>query len=332
MGFRVIKTAIATLLAVVVAEAAGVEGANSAGLLAILGVDVTRKRSIASVSSRFFASLLGVLLAFLLFYLFGFHLWVLGLYILIGFPLISRAHFKEGIVTSSVVVFRVFGGEELSFSVFLTQVELLVIGLGAAMLVNFAYMPKAEDKLMSIRKRVDGLFAVIFAHCAKSLRDPYYIWDGRELIEAEQLVEDGLSSSKLALENQLISPSEAWSVYFYMRKEQLGRIESMLELISQVYQRMPQGEITALLFDRLSEDVICEEYTGQTEKMLFELEQGFKRMELPSTREEFEIRSALLQLCRELGQFLNIAKRSKAPASLKRRSEAGGKTQTEIDS
>ncbi|WP_435925463.1 aromatic acid exporter family protein [Paenibacillus sp. DYY-L-2] len=323
MGFRVIKTAIATLLAVVVAEAAGVEGANSAGLLAILGVDVTRKRSIASVSSRFFASLLGVLLAFLLFYLFGFHLWVLGLYILIGFPLISRAHFKEGIVTSSVVVFRVFGGEELSFSVFLTQVELLVIGLGAAMLVNFAYMPKAEDKLMSIRKRVDGLFAVIFAHCAKSLRDPYYIWDGRELIEAEQLVEDGLSSSKLALENQLISPSEAWSVYFYMRKEQLGRIESMLELISQVYQRMPQGEITALLFDRLSEDVICEEYKGQTEKMLFELEKDFKRMELPSTREEFEIRSALLQLCRELGQFLNIAKRSKAPASLRKGKTAG---------
>ncbi|GIP53575.1 aromatic acid exporter family protein [Paenibacillus vini] len=317
MGFRVIKTAIATLLAIIIADAVGIQGALSAGLLAILGVDVTRKRSIATVSSRFFASVLGLILAFVLFYLFGFHLWVLVVYILIAFPLITRAHFKEGIVTSSVVVFRVFGGEELSFAVMLTQIELLVIGLGAAMVVNLAYMPKAEDKLLEIRRKVDGLFSIIFSHIAETLRDPYHLWDGKELIEAGKLVDNGLTSAKRALENQLISPSDTWSVYFYMRKEQLGRIESMLELISRVYQRMPQGEITANLFDRLSRDVSSEEYTGQTEVMLNELEQEFKQMELPSTREEFEMRSAILQLCRELANYLNIAKKDKAPASLK---------------
>ncbi|RCX23495.1 uncharacterized membrane protein YgaE (UPF0421/DUF939 family) [Fontibacillus phaseoli] len=322
MGFRVIKTAIATLVAIIVADAVGIQGALSAGLLAILGVDVTRKRSIATVSSRFFASALGLILAFALFYLLGFHIWVLVVYILIAFPLITRAHFKEGIVTSSVVVFRVFGGEELSFAVMLTQIELLVIGLGAAMLVNLAYMPKAEDKLLEIRRKVDGLFSVIFGHIAESLRDPYHVWDGKELIEAAKLVDGGLTSAIRALENQLISPSDTWSVYFYMRKEQLGRIESMLELISLVYQRMPQGEITALLFDRLSEDVSSEGYTGQTEHMLAELEQEFKRMELPSTREEFEMRSAILQLCRELSNYLNIAKKDKAPASLKLYSKA----------
>ncbi|MEF2967302.1 aromatic acid exporter family protein [Paenibacillus sp. M1] len=319
MGFRIIKTAIATLLAIIVADAVGVEGALSAGLLAIMGVDVTRKRSIISISSRFFASVLGLLLAYTLFYLLGFHIWVLAIYILIAFPLITRAHFKEGIITSSVVVFRVFGGETLSFGVLLTQIELLVIGLGSAMLVNFAYMPKAEDKLLEIRRKVDGLFSVIFGHIARSLRDPYHVWDGKELIEAEKLVESGLSASKRALENQLIAPSEAWSVYFYMRKEQLVRIESMLELISLVYQRMPQGEITAVLFDRLSQDVNREEYMGETEKMLAELELEFKHMELPATREEFEMRSAILQLCRELSHFLNISKKSKAPASLKKK-------------
>lgn len=325
MGFRVIKTAIATLIAIIVADLAGVEGALSAGLLAILGVDVTRKRSIATVSSRFFASILGLLLAFGLFYIFGFHIWVLVVYILIAFPLITRAHFKEGIVTSSVVVFRVFGGEELSAHVMLTQIELLVIGLGAAMVVNLAYMPKAEDKLIEIRRQVDGLFSVIFSHLAQSLRDPYHLWDGKEIIEAGQRVDEGLASAKRALENQMISASDAWSVYFYMRKEQLGRVESMLELVSFVYQRMPQGEITALLFDRLSQDVLTEEYTGQTELMLAELEKEFRRMELPSTREEFEIRSAILQLCRELAYYLNIAKKDKAPASLKSSGKGSGR-------
>ncbi|MBA9084101.1 uncharacterized membrane protein YgaE (UPF0421/DUF939 family) [Fontibacillus solani] len=320
---RVIKTAIAALMAIIIADALGVEGANSAGLLAILGVDVTRKRSIATVSSRFFASILGLLLAFLLFYVFGFHIWVLAVYILIAFPLISRAHFKEGIVTSSVVVFRVFGGEHLSVDVMLTQIELLIIGLGSAVIVNMAYMPKEENKLLDIRRKVDRLLAIIFNHIAESLRDPYHLWDGKELIQAGKLVDQGLNSAQRALENQMIAPNETWSVYFFMRKEQLDRVETMLELISLVYQRMPQGEHVAMLFDRLSQDVISEEYTGQTEVMLHKLEEDFKRMELPSTREEFELRSAILQLCRELANYLYIAKKDKAPATLNKRWKLG---------
>lgn len=317
MGFRVIKTAIATLIAIIVADALSVEGAISAGLLAILGVDVTRKRSIETISSRFFASILGLILAFACFYVLGFHIWVLIIYILVAFPLISRAQFKEGIVTSSVVVFRVFNGEVLSLNVFLTQVELLIIGLGSAMIVNMLYMPKEENKLMDARRKVDELFSVIFKQIAVSLRDPYYAWDGKELIEAGKYIDQGLSSARRAIENQLIYPNEAWTVYFYMRKQQLNRIEVMLELIAQVYQRMPQGEIAAMLFDRLSTDVIYEEYTGKTEALLQELEQEFKRMELPSTREEFEIRSSILQLCRELALYLDIAKKDKAPAPVK---------------
>ncbi len=314
---RIVKTAIATLLAILIAEFTGVDGALSAGLLAILGVDVTRKRSLVTISARFFASILGLSLAFILFYVLGFHIWVLAIYILIAFPLIAKARFKEGIVTSSVVVFRVFGGEEVSWHVMLTQVELLIIGLGSALLVNFLYMPKPEEKLMEIRRQVDGRFSVIFRQIAASLRDPYHLWDGKELTEAAKLVDEGLSAARRAVENQMIFPNEAWTVYFYMRKQQLDRIEGMLELISQVYQRMPQGEIAALLFDRLSIDVSQEEYTGITERMLAELEQQFKTMELPSTREEFEIRSAILQLCRELSLYLEVSKKSKAPLPLK---------------
>lgn len=313
MGFRIIKTAVATLLAILVTDALNIPGATSAGLLAILGVDVTRKRSLRSVSSRFFASLLGLLLASILFSLLGFHYWVLALYILIAFPAISRANFKEGIVTSSVVVFRVFNENALSPDIFLTQIELLVIGLGSAMIVNMAYMPKGEGRLMEIRHEVDGLFSVIFQHISLTLRDPEHVWDGKELIEANKAVERGIEESNRAMENQMLQPDMAWNVYFYMRKEQLDNIQAMVHMISQVYERLTHGELTAQLFDQLSKDVVTEEYTGKTERLLEELVDKFKEMELPRTREEFELRSAILQLCRELEYFLKISKKSKAP-------------------
>lgn len=313
MGFRVIKTAIATLMAIFIADALGVPGANSAGLLAILGVDVTRKRSLASITARFFASTLGLLLAFGIFYFLGFHIWVLAIYILVAFPLIARAGFKEGIVTSSVVVFRVFSGGEISWHVLLIQVELLIIGLGSAMVVNFLYMPKTEDKLLETRREVDALFSGIFQEIAASLRDPYRLWDGKEITDAARKIDEGYALAKRAAENQMISPNEAWTAYFIMRKEQLSRIEGMLELISQVYHRIPQGEFVAVLFDRLSVDVNQEEYTGITEQMLAELEEEFKKMEMPSTREEFEMRSAILQLCRELSLYLAVSKKTRLP-------------------
>lgn len=75
--------------------------------------------------------------------------------------------------------------------------------------------------------------------------------------------------------------------------------------------------MVAELFDQLSNDVLAEEYTGRTEKLLDALEQEFERMELPETREEFEVRSAILQLCRELALYLKIAKRHKVPVEAK---------------
>lgn len=317
MGFRVIKTAAASLLAILITDALNIPGATSAGLLAILGVDVTRKRSVRSISSRLFASLLGLVLACILFYFLGFHYWVLALYILLAFPAISKANFKEGIVTSSVVVFRVFQGEEIRMDILLTQIELLIIGLGSAMLVNLVYMPNSEGAMMEIRQKVDGLFSVIFRHFSLTLRDPEHIWDGKELIEANRQIEKGIEEAKRASENQMIHPDGSWNIYFYMRKEQMENIQSMMHQISQVYERLPHGVLTAEIFDQLSKDVVAEGYTGKSEGLLIELEDRFKEMELPTTREEFEVRSAILQLCHELEYYLNISKKYKAPTAKK---------------
>ncbi|KAA9006490.1 aromatic acid exporter family protein [Paenibacillus spiritus] len=318
MGFRIIKTAAATLLSILLAAAAGIPNAQSAGLLAILGVEVTRKRSLKTISARFFASLVGLACGTLLFWLLGFHYWVLGLFVLLGFPLIVKTGFKEGIVTSSVIVFRVFGQAELSLHILLQQVLLLVIGLGSAGLVNLVYMPKTEGLMYGIRQEVDGLFAVIFRQMAATLRDPGHVWDGRELLLAQKTIEQGLAAAAREMENAVIRHDEAWNVYFYMRREQLESVQNMLQLLSQVYRHMPHGDMTAELFEQLSGDVVEEAYTGRTEMLLNRLEQEFRGMELPGTREEFEVRSAILQLCRELALYLKIAKDYKAPVMPRR--------------
>lgn len=316
VGIRVIKTAIASICAIITAGLIGSPNPLGAGLLAILGVDVTRKRSIQTVSARFFASLVGLLMASLLFGLFGFHLWVLALYILLAFPVIVRLNFKEGIVTSSVVTFHIYGAGTLTLTGVLNEVVLLLVGLGSASLVNLIYMPSEEDKLVRIRSDVDERFSRIFQQISRCLHDPSYAWDGREIIEANASADEGIRLASRALENLLlrsddVREDERWLVYFYMRKTQLDHVQNMMQLISQVYEQLPQCLLVAKLFDQLSRDVKEPHYTGKTEQLLLELEELFRGMELPATRQEFEVRSAVLQLNRELYSFLKIAKKDK---------------------
>ncbi|CAM3864759.1 aromatic acid exporter family protein [Cohnella lubricantis] len=315
MGYRVIKTAVATLAAIYAATLLQLDNPLSAGILAIMGVDTTRWRGLRTVFARFGASVVGLGVASMLFYFFGFHIWVLSVYILLAFPVVARFGFSAGVVTGAVVVFHLFGSGDISWASIGNEIALLLIGLGIATLLNLAYMPKESKTLESLRSRTEESFSGVFAGMASYLRDPEIVWSGGEMLDAESAIERGVAVAKRAQENRFVQQNEPWLLYFHMRRQQLDSIELMMESVAIVSQRVPQALDIAALFERLSVDVRSEYYEGNTERELARLEQQFKRMELPSTREEFETRAALFSLCRELRRFLSIAMREKKQRS-----------------
>ncbi|MGZ9584133.1 aromatic acid exporter family protein [Paenibacillus marinisediminis] len=316
VGFRVIKTAIATIMAIVLADMLGLHNHLGAGTLAIIAVDVTRKRSLRSASARFLASIVSLILAGILFKLLGFSLWVLAVYILVTFPIIARLNLKQGVVTSAVVVFHLYASGEASMAMIWNEVLLLVCGLGSATLVNMVYMPKEDQRMQEIRRLIDDNFSSIFNQINHHLHDTGHVWDGYEITEAGRLIDEGIEIASKALENRVmpsdeVKDEENWLIYFYMRKSQLESIQNILELLALVFQTLPSAHLVANVFEQLSEDVKVQRYTGKTERMLIDLEPQFKAMALPKTREEFEVRATILQVIRELERFLKIAKQNK---------------------
>jgi uncharacterized membrane protein YgaE (UPF0421/DUF939 family) len=311
LGIRVWKTAIAAVLAIYIAYMIGLDYHFSAGLLAILGVEVTRKKAIFTITQRFGASLVGLAIGSFLLIILGFHIWVVGLFVLSAYPLLSKLNLKEGIVTSSVIILHVFSVGKLDSAVLLNEVQLLAIGLGIAGIVNFIYMPGSDQRLQLMRVELEQSFSAIFHSIAKHLRDPKFIWDGSELIKAEEKIVKGLALAKQNKENQLFRTDTYWLNYFGMRDQQWDAITRMMDLVAQVYAQLPHGEMVARLFDELSEDVKVEEYTGRVERAILALEARFKDLDLPATRAEFEVRSAILQLVMELKHYLLVAKKEK---------------------
>ncbi len=311
LGIRVVKTAIAAVIAVFLASMFSLQFATSAGLLAILGTDVTRKRSLRTAFIRSVASIVGLLFGVFIFQLFGFALWVIGVYILAAYPILARLKLKDGIVTSSVIVFHVFSLKSVAPPVILNEIFLLLIGLGSAMCVNLAYMPRSDQRLRELRILTEDLFAAILMQLSRHLKFRDAIWDGKELIQAQDAIAEGLELTARSSENQLFVHEEYSRTYFGMRRDQLDSIQRMVQLVAQVYETVPHCVLAAELFEALSVDVRSEYYTGNVESRLAELERRFREMALPQTRAEFEVRSAVFQLCLELERYLSIAKSKK---------------------
>lgn len=311
MGIRVIKTALAAIAAIYTAVYLGLEPPLGAGILAILGVEVTRKKGLKSAFVRFVASVLGLFFASLIFTLFGFHIWAVAVFIMITFPILSRFQLKDGIVTSSVIVFHLFNHEEVTTGIIGNEIMLLFAGLGWATVLNIIYMPKDEHQLVNYRSGIENNFAVIFQEVATTLRNPKHIWDGEEILEAFHAIEEGSKGSIRNRENRLWGEEHYWSTYFEMRSQQLESIQQMLVNLAFVYEKFPQAVMIADLFDQLSSDVKSDVYKGSVEERLLDLSRLFQAMELPKTRDEFEVRASLLMLLRELEHYLSVAKKLK---------------------
>jgi len=255
MGIRIIKTALAAIAAIYTAVYLGLEPPLGAGILAILGVEVTRMKGLKSAFVRFIASVLGLFFASLIFTVFGFHIWAVAVFILITFPILSRFQLKDGIVTSSVIVFHLFNRAEVTTDIIGNEIMLLFAGLGWATIVNIIYMPKDEHQLSFYRCAIEQNFAVIFQEMAITLRNPSHIWNGGEILEAYNAIEEGAQRSVRNRENRLWGQEQYWSTYFEMRRQQLESIQQMMVKLAFVYEKFPQAIMIADLLDQLSSDV-----------------------------------------------------------------------------
>ncbi|MCL6458948.1 MAG: aromatic acid exporter family protein [Gorillibacterium sp.] len=321
MNARIIKSTLAAIIAIYFSLFLSLTNPYSAGLLAILGTDTTKRKSLKSVSVRFLSCAFGILLASAGFLLFGFHVWVIGLYILIAYTALYRVKLQDGIVPSAVIMLHLYTAKEITLPLIWNELLLIAIGFGVAAILNVIYAPQAEKYLQLAKSKLEDDLSTIFSEISFYLIDRNRLWDGSELLSAMKQVKEGRSRTQEAKENSLFQITNEWDNYFQMRNQQLYSTQRMLDLVSQVDETLPHGEAVSEVFADLSEDVKNTYYTGKVEVRLIALEKEFKQMPLPSTRSEFEARSALLQLCLELKTYLSVAKEMKRKKPTGRESE-----------
>jgi uncharacterized membrane protein YgaE (UPF0421/DUF939 family) len=305
IGYRTIKTALGTTLSIMLANLVGLENYVSAGILTILCIQVTKRKSLKTSWDRFVACILVMPVSWIFFEGVSFHPIMIGLLLLFYIPILVMFNLREGVVTSSVIILHIYSAGNITWGLLVNEVGVIVIGIGMALLMNL-YMPSMEKILERHQKKVEVNFRIIFKEMVHFLSTGSSSWNGEEILETAKMIEEAKALSFRDVENHLLRSESQYFHYFKMRDKQLEIIERLLPMIASIPLTVKQGKMTAEFFDELSEHI----HPGNTANLFLEklklLKLAFEDMPLPKTREEFESRAALFQIVKEIEQYLII--------------------------
>lgn len=303
IGYRTIKTALGATLAILCAQLLELDHFASAGIITILCVQVTKKKSVHASVSRIIACLIAMGYSTLLFEGLGYHALTIGIILLLFIPTTVALKVNEGIVTSTVIILHLYSSDGVTFDLLVNETILIIVGVGVALIMNM-YMPSVEKQLHVYQQKIEANFSTILMEIVKYVHDNDYTWDGKELTETSTWLSEAKSLAFRDVENHFLREENYYYRYFDMREKQFEIIERILPLVTNIPSIVKQSDILAGFVRELAENVHPQNTAIIYLKKLEGVENTFKGMALPVTREEFESRAALLQLMKEMERYL----------------------------
>lgn len=320
IGYRTIKTAIGTSASIILAQILGFENFTSAGIITILCIQVTKKKSIRTSWDRFFACLVAMVFSIVFFEGIAYHPLMIGLLLLLFIPTAVTLKVSDGIVSSSVIILHIYSAGQITSELLLNELGIVTIGIGVALIANL-FMPSLDQKLEEYRMQIEENFKRIFEEIVIYLRTNESKWDGLEITETAELIDEAKALAFRDIENRFLQNEDLYFQYFKIREKQFEIIERVLPMVTSISLTIEQGEMVADFIEELADNIHPGNTANRFLDKLHEMRDSFKRMELPKTREEFEVRAALFQFVQEMEQYLVIKSSYKGLKKRKKKNE-----------
>ncbi len=303
IGSRTIKTAIGAPIAMIIAYWMGLMFYPAAGIITILSIQNTKKRTVHLALSRLLATLLSFGIAVFLFYFFKPTPLSFGLFVLFFIPLAVKFKFQDSIVVCSVLVTH-FISAGLSTKIIVNGFLLMIVGSGVGILLN-TFMPVSNQPLLSKTNAIEKAIQDYLLSLSAQLLDPSLDISDTITTTLETLMIEAQKEALIYQENRLLSRTDYTDLhYIEMRQyqfETLKRMHNILIPIKHVYsQAQALNQYTKIVAANVTAHNDPKPLMQQLETLIT----SFKEDALPQTREEFETRASLYHYCLELEYFL----------------------------
>ncbi|GAA0721044.1 aromatic acid exporter family protein [Clostridium malenominatum] len=306
IGFRTLKTGIGAALAIIIAKELGLEYAASAGIITILSIQKTRKKSFKIALRRIGICILALTIAIILFGIFSYNEIIFGAFLLIFIPLAVKFNGEDSIVVSSVLVSHLLVEKSIELPLIWNELALMFVGVSVALILNF-YMPNLEERIKEEQVFIENAIKEILLRMAEVMRGENICEEGDVVFTS---LEDRLRAARklsyINLNNNFIADESYYVKYMEMRMRQLAVLKDMREHFRDDFANYEQAIIMGNFTDKVASSIYEENSAEGLLSDLYKLRETYRNMELPKSREEFESRASLFQFLNDIEQFLKI--------------------------
>lgn len=308
---KTVKVALSATIAIFIANYIGLQFSVTAGIIAILSIQDTKKEAIVLSGRRIIAATVAIFLSFILYIVLGNNPIIFGVFLLIFIPITVALKVEEGLVVGSVLSTHLLTSTNINIYWIMNELALIAIGIGVAMMFNL-YTVSLDEEFEKNKEKIEEIYRLILSDMAVSLvTQAVPIYDREVLLNAENLIKSSKTIAQKISNNYIFKNDKYYVNYIDMRIAQLDTIKRMKKHFSRFYMRYEQtillSEFTNNVAINIYEDNDCVELIDK----LGLLRKDYEMMELPKNRDEFENRALLFQFLNDLEDFLMIKKEFK---------------------
>lgn len=303
IGFRTVKTVIGAAIAVYISQLLNLDYAVNSGIIVILSVQATKKKSRDLAIMRIGSTILALGIGTIVFTIIGFSALSFGVYLLFFIPIASKLKFNDGIVPCSVLVSHLVAVESVALPSLMNEMMQMIIGAGIGFILNL-YMPSLEKQINKDIIEIEQMFKRILNNMALSIRKQQPLVDLELYNELEIRLKACNNRAWMESENKMTKEVTQHVKYIEARLTQFEILHHMKKYFKRIKGHYEQtsmvAELTELIASRFDKSSTLEEIVEAFKTYRIR----FKEMSLPETREEFENRSVLYEYVNDLEHLL----------------------------
>lgn len=282
---------------------------TSAGIIAILSLQNTRRETFSLVVKRILSFFPAMAVALTVFSLMGYRIFSIFIYLVLFAAICELFSLQNTLVSNTVLVLHLFTAQSAHPSLLLNELLLLLIGTACGILMNL-YMPGNSARIRQAQARSEQIFRETFHRIAQDLvMDKQLACTFFDLSPLDLILE---KLEKEAWENRgntLLSDEQYFVKYVEMRKHQKAVVEKLCQNIRLLHGVPSQAHTISRFIRDISVKFHESNNTKELMQQLSCIQTSMQKEPLPSTRAEFENQAVLYRILYDLEELITIKKR-----------------------
>lgn len=301
-----LKIVMAAGLGVWLANLLQLEFAISAGVIAILTIQPTKKETINTALGRLYAFIIAMLIAGVSFRIFGFTYLAFFIYLLPYIFICQVLGWYSAMGMNSVLISHFISVGTMNREAIANEVMIFFIGVGIGILANL-HLRKRVATIERMMSETDHQIVTILRRMSERiLNSDMSDYNGECFQELKEQMEEAKELAEENFNNQFTSRDIYDMEYLSMREKQCLVLFEMYKTIRQL-ETSPHtaGQLSGYLAKMA--EVFQKSNTGREMMREFiDLDLYMKSQPLPVERGEFEDRARLFALMRHIEEFIRI--------------------------